>query len=131
MSRPYGHLTPSRSKSPPSTESPRNDVRIDRSGHAPPPFEPADAPFHGVARRVPFRVMRLGVRAPAPDRDDSLQTPLREPSAESVAVIGPIRDQTGQGRAVQVFTQTRAWARAARHAQAQGAVDPSGYGSGC
>ena len=74
-------------------------VFIVASGHAPPPFEPADAPFHGVARLVPFRFVRLGVQASVPGRKDGFDAPLREPGAEGVAVIGPVRDQAGQGRA--------------------------------
>ena len=35
-------------------------VQVIARGHAPPALEPAEAPFHGVARRVPFRVVRLG-----------------------------------------------------------------------
>lgn len=68
-------------------------------GHALPVLEPADAPFHRVARRVPCRVVGLGVQTPAPGRQDSLNAPLRQLGAEGVAVVGPIRDQAGQGRA--------------------------------
>ena len=45
------------------------------SGHAPPPLEPAEAPCHGLARRVPFRGAGLGVRAPLPGRNEGLKAP--------------------------------------------------------
>ena len=67
--------------------------------HASPVLEPADAPFHGVACRVRFRGVRLGVQTSVPSRNDGLKAPLRQLDAEGVAVIGPIRDQAGQGRA--------------------------------
>ena len=92
-------------------------------GHAPPVLEPAEAPFHGLARRVPFRVVGLGVQAPAPGRKDGLDVPLRPPGAEGVAVIGPVRNQAGQGRADPGLDPGlgAGVARAARQAPAQGA----------
>ena len=80
-------------------------VLIVAGGHAPPVREPAEAPFHRLARRVPFRVVGLGVRAPLPGGSDGLEVPLREPGAEGVAILGPIRDQAGQGRAGARFPQ--------------------------
>ena len=98
-------------------------VFVVASGHAAPLFESADAPFHGLTRLVPFRVVGLGVQASAPGRKDGLDVPWRQPGAEAVVVIGPVRDQAGQGR-VAVFPQGAGLgavvARAARHAQAQG-----------
>ena len=125
VSRACGRLTPSRSKRSPSTERKRNHVRIFvASGHAPPPFEPADAPFYGVARLVPFRVVRLEVQASVPGRKDGCDVPLREPGAEGVAAIGPVRDQAGQGRAGSGFPQgpglDTVVALAAGHAQRLG-----------
>ena len=88
----------------------------------PPPLEPADAPFHGVAHRVPFRIVGLGVRAPGSVRNDGLNTPPRPPGAEGVAVIDPIRDQAGQ-RIGSGFPQGPSlgavMARTTHHAQAQ------------
>ena len=56
-----------------------------------------------------------------PRRNDGLNVPLRPPGAEGVAVIGPIRDQAGQGR-VAVFPQGPGLGAvvARRHAQVQG-----------
>ena len=34
---------------------------------------------------------------------------MRQPGAEGVAVIGPIRDQAGQGAPVQALARARAW----------------------
>ena len=65
-------------------------VFVIASGHAPPPLEPADAPFHGVARLVLFQGVGLGVRAPLPGRNDGLGTPLRQSRAEGVAVISTL-----------------------------------------
>ena len=91
-----------------------------------PAFEPTEAPFHGVARRVPFLVVGLGVRAPVSGRNDGFDAPLRPPRAEGVAVIGPVGDQAGQGRVRPGFHQgsglSAVVALAARHVQAQGTV---------
>ena len=61
---------------------------------------------------------------PAPGRNDGLDAPLRQPCAEGVAVIGPVRDQAGQGRVRPGFHQglglSAVVALAARHAQVQG-----------
>ena len=73
-------------------------VFVIAGGHAAPLFEPADAPFNGVARRVPFRVVGLGRGAPVPDRNDGLDALLRLPRAEGVSVLGPVVDQAGQRR---------------------------------
>ena len=98
-------------------------VFVIAGGHAAPLFEPADAPFDGVARLVPFRVVGLGVRAPLPGRNDGLGAPLRQPRAEAVAVIGPVGHQAGPRRVRPGFHQGPSLgavvARAARHAQAQ------------
>ncbi len=76
----------------------------------------------GVARRVPFRGVGLGVQTPAPGRKDGLNVPLRWPDASGVIVIGPIRDQAGQRRADPGLGQGlgAVVARAARQAQTQG-----------
>ena len=75
-----------RSRPRPSTENPGPDARmVIAGGHAAPWFEPAEAPFDGVARRVPFRVAGPGVRAPLPGRKDGLGAPWRPPRAEAVA----------------------------------------------
>ena len=66
---------------------------------------PSPVLFHGLARRVPFRVAGLGVRAPAPGRNGGLDVPLRLPGAATVAVLGPVRDQAGQGRVGPGFPQ--------------------------
>lgn len=66
--------------------------------HALPAFEPTDTPFRGVARLVSFRVMELGVRAPGPDRNDSLDALPCPPRAAGVAIPGPVRDQAEQRR---------------------------------
>ena len=63
-----------------------------------PLLEPTEAPFHGVARRVPFRGVGLGAREPGPGRNDGLAVLLCQLGAEDVAVIGSVRDQAGQGR---------------------------------
>ena len=67
--------------------------------------------------------MGLGVQAPAPGRNDGLDVPLRPLGAEAIAVIGPVRDQAGQGRVDPVFHQGpgpgAVMVLAARHAQAQ------------
>ena len=91
-------------------------------GHAPPPLEPAAAACRGVARLIPFRGVRLGVRAPAPGRHDDLEAPLREPGAEGVAAIGPVDAQAGPRRVRPGFRPGLGTvaALAARHAQAQG-----------
>ena len=98
-------------------------VFVVAGGHAVPWFEPADAPFYGLARLVPFRVVGLGVQAPAPGRNDGFNVPLRPPVAEAVAVIGPVRDQAEQGRVGLGFHQGPGLgtvvALAACHAQAQ------------
>ena len=49
----------------PKTQAPLR-VLVVAGGHAAPWFEAAEAPCHGLARRVPFRVVGLGVQAPAP-----------------------------------------------------------------
>ena len=42
-------------------------VLVVAGGHAPPVLEPANAALHGIARRVPFRVMTDAANpAPAP-----------------------------------------------------------------
>ena len=68
-----------------------------------------------------IRVVGMGVRAPAPGRNDGLNVPLRPLGAEAVAVIGPVRDQAGQGRVDPVFHQGPGLGAvvtlAARHAQ--------------
>ena len=98
-------------------------VFVVASGHAAPWFEFVEAPFHGLARRVPFRVVGLGVQASAPGRKDGLDVPWHPPGAEAVVVLGSVRDQAGQGR-VAVFPQGpglgAVGARAARHAQVPG-----------
>lgn len=71
-----------------------------------------------------------GERAPPPGRNDGLETLPRELGAEGIAVIGPVRDQTGQGRApIQASIRAQAWVLSRcwpRHVQAQGGgpVDP-------
>ena len=65
-------------------------VFVIAGGHTAPLFEPAEAPFDGVTRLVPFRVVRLGVRAPLPGRNDGLGAPLRPPRAEVVAILGRV-----------------------------------------
>ena len=67
-------------------------------GYALPVFELANVPFHGVARLVPRRIAGLGIGAPAPDRNDGLDAPLRQSRAQSVNVISPVRDHAGQRR---------------------------------
>ena len=122
--RPCGRLNSARSKPPPKKPQITMGVLIVAGGHAPPPLEPAAAACPGVARRVPFRGVRLGVRSSAPDRKDGLEAPLRDPGAEGVAASGPIRDQAGQGRAGPGFHQGPGLgavvARAARHAPVRG-----------
>ena len=49
-----------------------------------------------------------GVRAPGPGRNDGLDVLLRPLGAEDVAVIGPVRDQAGQGRVSPSFHRARA-----------------------
>ena len=84
-------------------------VFVIAGGYAAPVFEPADAPFHGVARLVPFRVVvGLRIRAPLSGRNNGLGAPLHSPRAEGIAVIGPVGDQAGQRRAVQASTRARA-----------------------
>ena len=73
-------------------------VFVVAGGHAPPPLEPAEAPFHGLARLVSFRVVGLGIRAPLPGRNDGLDALLLQPRAEGITVIGPVGDQAGQRR---------------------------------
>ena len=108
-------------------------VLIIAGSHAPPPFETAEAPFHGVARRVPFRVAGLGF-VPLPGRNDRLNALLLSPGAEGVAVIGPVGDQAGPRRVRPGFYPGPGLgavvALAARHAQAQGtaAADPPRHG---
>lgn len=66
-------LNSSRSQSPSGTETSSHATRMGhRGGHAPPAFEPAGAPFHGVARLLSFRVVGLGVRAPGSGGHDGL-----------------------------------------------------------
>ena len=62
-------------------------VLVVAGGHAPPVLEPADTPFHGVARPVPFRVVGPGVHAPLPGGHDGLNAPPRPPRAQGVAVL--------------------------------------------
>ena len=81
----------------PKTQAPLR-VLVVAGGHAAPWFEAAEAPCHGLARRVPFRVVGLGVQAPAPGGKDGLHIPWRPLGTEAVAVISPVRDQAGQGR---------------------------------
>ena len=59
-------------------------------------LEPAEAACRGAGCRVPFRGVRLGMRAPGPRRHDGPKPPLRQSGAEGVDVIGPVRDQAGQ-----------------------------------
>ena len=61
-------------------------VFVVAGGHASPPLEPAEAAFHRVARRVRLRVARLGIQTPGPGRNDGLDAPLRQPSAEGIHV---------------------------------------------
>ena len=100
-------------------------VFVVASGHAPLVLELAEAPFHGVARLVPFRVVGLGVQTPVPGRNDGLNALLFQPGAEGVAVVGPVREQAGQGRAGSGLDQGPGLgavvARAARQVQTQGA----------
>ena len=100
-------------------------VWVIAGGYAAPAFEPADAPFNGVARRVRYRSgSGLGVRAPLPGGNDGLGAPLRPPRAEGVAVIGPVGHQAGQRRVRPGFHQGLSLGAvvvlAACHAQAQG-----------
>ena len=88
-------------------------------GHAPPVLEPAEAPFHSVARLVSFRGVGLGVQTPVPGRKDGLDALLFQPSAESVAVVGPVGDQ-GQGRAGSGLDPGPGWVRSWRWPQTQG-----------
>ena len=74
-------------------------VWVIAGGRVPPAWEPAGDPVPGAARRVPFRVAGLGVRAPASGRKDGLDVPRPPPGAAGVAVMGPVRNQAGQGRA--------------------------------
>ena len=107
-------------------------VLIIAGGHAP-PFEPAEAPFHGVARRVPFRVAGLGF-VPLPGQNNRLDALLLSPGAEGVAVIGPVGDQAESRRVRLGFHQGPGLgavvALAARHAQGTAAADPPRHGSG-
>ena len=73
-------------------------VRVIARGHARPAFESANAPFHGVARRVPFRGVGLEVRVPDPGRNDGHHALPRQLGAQGVDVIGPVRDQAGPRR---------------------------------
>ena len=90
------------------------------------PLEPAEAPFHGVARQVPFRVAGLGVRAPLPGRNDGLDALLLPPRAEGGAVLGPVGAQAGPRRVRLGFPQgpglSAVVARAARQAQGPAAA---------
>ena len=97
-------------------------VFVIAGGRAPPPLEPAESPFDGIARLVPFGVVRPGVRAPLPGQNDGLNVPRLPSRAEGVAVIGPVGDQAGQGRPRPSFHQGlgAVVARAARQAQVQG-----------
>ena len=86
-------------------------------------MSPAEAPFHGIARLVPFGIVRLGVRAPLPGGNDGLEALRLSPRAKGVAVIGPVGDQAGpRRRARPGFHQSlgAVVALAARHAQVQG-----------
>ena len=101
-----------RSRPLPGTENPGHDGRMGRSGRSrAAPLEPAEAPCHGLARRVPFRGAGLGVRAPLPGRNDGLEAPRRPPGAEGVAVLGPVG---GQARPRRVRA-TWPWLHAKRH----------------
>ena len=93
-------------------------------GHAAPLFEPADAPFDGVARLVPFRVVGLGgfvrpFRAGMTASVPRCASHMRKPSLS----IGPVGHQAGPRRVRPGFHQGPSLgavvARAARHAQAQ------------
>lgn len=92
--------------------------------HAAPQFEPTDAACHGVARPVPDRVARLGLRAPGPGWKDSLKAPRCPPGAAGIDVIGPVRAQAGPRRAGSGRDPGpdpgAVVARAVRHARAQG-----------
>ncbi len=111
-------------QAPAKYRKPRQRWAYGACGHAPPPLEPAEAPFNGIARLVPFGVVGPGVRAPLPGGNDGLDALLLQPGAEGVAVIGPVGDQAGQGRARPGFPQGLGLgavvALAARQAQVQG-----------
>ena len=70
--------------------------------------------------------MRLEAQAPASGRNDGLNALWCQPRAEGVVVIGPVRDQAGQGRASPSFDPGpglgAVMALAARQAQTQGAA---------
>ena len=97
--------TSARSRPPPSTENPKNDARIYHNGWpCAARVGAAGAPFHGIARLVPFWGVGLGFvrRADGNDGLNALPHPLR---AQGVDIIGAGLGVVG--------------ARAARHAQAQ------------
>ena len=73
-------------------------VFVIAGSHAPPALEPANAPFRGVARLVPFPRAELGVRAPGPGRNDGLQALPRQSGAQGADAIGLIREQAGPRR---------------------------------
>ena len=76
-------------------------VLVVARGHALPVREPAEAPCHGVARRVRFRGVGLGVQASVPGRQDGLNGLLRPPGAEGGAVIGPVAIRRDRNAPVQ------------------------------
>ena len=76
-------------------------VFVIAGGHAPPPLEPAEAPFHGIARLIPFRVVGPGVRAPLPGRNDGFDALLFPPRAEGIAVIARSAIRQGSSESVQ------------------------------
>ena len=81
------------------------DILLIAGRHAPTPFEPAQAACHGGARLVPFRVVGLGVRAPAPGRKNSLDALLCPLGAKGVAVPSPVCDQAVPQRVDSLFLQ--------------------------
>ena len=102
-------------------------VWVIAGGHAAPALEPDKAPCHGVARRVPFRIVGPGVRAPLPGRNDGLDA---LPRAAGVAVIGRVGDQAGP---VPASPRARAWVQSCRPSRAgagAGRGEPLGGGSG-
>lgn len=87
-------------KVPARYRKPRKTICVWGAGrHAAPQFEPTDAACHGVARLVPDRVARLGLRTPGPSRKDSLKAPRCPPGAAGIDVIGPVRAQAEPRRA--------------------------------
>ena len=64
-------------------------MRVEGS-HAPPAWEPAEAACHDAARRVPFRGIGWGIRAPDPHRPDRLHALPRPLGTAGVDVTGPV-----------------------------------------